>query len=588
MTDQQPTTALATRPVREVRVVEDIIPILDTARFEQMQRIASAMAKGSLIPATLRGEYTGSGNARTLQPFEPEVVVANVFRVVNQAVRWNMDPFAVIDCASVVHGRLMWEGKLVHAVVEARVGVRLNYRFGKMVSGQFDGSEEGKGEDLAIQVFGKFDDEDDERTIEGTVAQWKTTGTNSPWGSPANWKRQLRYRGSREWARAHSSAVMLGVVTDDEMDADAAREVQVSSARARRTPGEKADLRGKLTGPQEGQAGFDPAHVQRESGGAPAAEEETPHDPATGEVIEATATEVAEPTEDAAAETEDAGTRPATDEEQEDALETLRLNAYEDGMAGEPVQAALAECETDEERELVAKAHAEGVQARIEKDAAEHQADAPPADEPKSDLEWTFETVGGAAPKGEVYLLTTDEPSEKGRLPTYQDGKPHSSVGTKGAAALKAYDGHPEPADPALASQGGGTGQAPTRSPLFNELAGMASWLQVKPRLGQVYNEDDFKALEPEDQIRVRAGLWPAVIEMKERTKDPVDWVSDVSAFVLWQDFTALSGDPDAADMIDGTFQTLQSSAAWEKLTDPQKQTIETRVSAHLHRLRSA
>jgi hypothetical protein len=203
MADGSQTTELTVQPEQsprahglgQIRTVQDAVPTLDTARFEHMQRIATVMAASSLVPETLRKDL------------EREAVLANCFLVVNQAVRWGMDPFAVAQCCSVVHGRICYEGKLVHAVIEAKLGVRLKYAF-----------DEGKGDALGVTVSGQLPGEDEERTVDGTVAQWKTNGNNSPWSSPANWKRQLRYRGAREWARAHAPAVLLGVYSDDEMD----------------------------------------------------------------------------------------------------------------------------------------------------------------------------------------------------------------------------------------------------------------------------------------------------------------------------------------------------------------------------------
>ena len=588
MTDQ--TQAVATRPVREVRVVDDAIPVLDTARFEQMQRISTAIAQGSLIPETLRGVHQGSGANRQLVPFDMPTIVANVFRVVNQAVRWNADPFSVIDCCSVVHGRLMYEGKLVHAIIESRVGLRLNYRFGKMVDGRFDGSEEGKGEALAIQVFAKYDDEETERTIEGSVAEWKTTGNQSPWGNPSAHRRMLRYRGTREWARAHSPSVLLGVVTDDEIEADADRQVTVASAR--RGTREKADLRGKLEGPQA-QAGFDASHVARETGPKPEDDDQTAgdaHDEVTGEVIEGKAEEV-QPQEERE-ETTDKGEASDVDETEtetaEQRAESLRKTAYDDGYDGEPVQAVLSECDDDAEKALAAAAHAEGVAARAADDE-KAAADQKPA---TADFDITHE--GGPAPKGSVYLLSSDEPGEDDKLPTYKDGQTFSRVGSTGAKKLKAYDAHPEPADPALASQGDGVGQAEQvaddepKGGLYQELAAMDSWLAIKPRLSAIYAEDDFKALEPADQAAVRANLFGAVVEMKDRTRDPVDWATDVSCFVLWLDHTAAKGGKDGAEAIEGTFDVLKNSAGWAKLNEGQRGTIESRAAAAIQKLRGA
>lgn len=202
-------TALAVvqqQTLRQVYIVEDAVPILDTARFEHMQRVARIMAETSMIPDSLRTIKEGTETV----DLPPQKILANCFMVVNQAVRWGMDPFAVAQCCSVVHGRLMYEGKLVAAVIDAKLGVRLAYTF---TNEDRPFSEKA----LGVVVSGTIPGEPAPRTVEGTVAMWHK-GDKSPWGQPAAWKRQLRYMGAREWARAHAPAIMLGVITDDEAD----------------------------------------------------------------------------------------------------------------------------------------------------------------------------------------------------------------------------------------------------------------------------------------------------------------------------------------------------------------------------------
>lgn len=213
-------TNVATLPAAQIdtRYTQDLIPILDTSKFEHMQRVAMAMAIGSTIPESLR---RGKINGKEVD-YAENVVVANCFRVVNQAVRWGFDPFAVMDCVSLVHGRMMYEGKLVAAVIDAKLGVALDYEF-------FD---EDKGKQLGVRVFGTRPGETKVREVEGRVADWHK-GDKSPWVNPADWKRQLRYRGAREWARAHAPAVLLGVYTEDEFDGLMSRDVP-SGARALR------------------------------------------------------------------------------------------------------------------------------------------------------------------------------------------------------------------------------------------------------------------------------------------------------------------------------------------------------------------
>jgi len=193
--------------LQSVRTVQDAIPVLDTARFEHMQRIASVIASSSLVPEHLRGK------------------VADCFLIVNQAVRWAMDPFAVAQCMSVVHGKLCYEGKLVAAVLDAKLGVHLDYAW------------EGEGENMRVQVSGEFAD-GRTRTIEGSVVEWKTTGKGSPW-TPSQYRKMLAYRGAREWARLWAPGTMLGVYAPDEMDdliANRARDITPSTVQVAAQP----------------------------------------------------------------------------------------------------------------------------------------------------------------------------------------------------------------------------------------------------------------------------------------------------------------------------------------------------------------
>ncbi len=167
------------------------LSIFDKGHFENLCNISAHLGRSPLIPASLKGKTD-------------EETAANCLLVVEQSQRWGLSPFAVMQCASVVHGRLMWEGKLVAGVIEAKLGIRLSYTY------------EGAGLKKSVVVSGQFADEKEPRTISGTVEQWKTTGNGSPWEKESSHERMLAYRGAREWARRHCPSLMLGIVTDDE------------------------------------------------------------------------------------------------------------------------------------------------------------------------------------------------------------------------------------------------------------------------------------------------------------------------------------------------------------------------------------
>jgi hypothetical protein len=206
---QQQTTA----PAKRERIdVMDAVPLLDTGRFEHMQRVATVMARSTLMPESLYME--GKRDEKTMLPYEQ--ILSNCFLVVNQAVRWGLDPFAVAQCVSVVHGKLCYEGKLVSAVLQAKMGMSLHHHF------------IGEGEAMRIYLSDKPLTEEvvkllkpgyrrqDMRIFDGSVAEWKTTGAGTPW-TAKNFPRMLIYRGTRDWCRIYEPALMLGVYTDDEM-----------------------------------------------------------------------------------------------------------------------------------------------------------------------------------------------------------------------------------------------------------------------------------------------------------------------------------------------------------------------------------
>jgi len=204
---------------RQFLMVEDSIALFDTARLEHMQRIASAMAVASLTPDCLRGVYvkqTVNGREeQVLVEYPMQTIVSNCLMIVEQAMRWNMSPFAVAQSVSIVRGKLMYEGKLVAAVLQGRLKTDLKFQYGKYDprTELVDLSVQGEGDFLGVIVS---DSDDPERAIHGSVGIWKTTGDKSPW-RPGALKRQLRYRGTREWSRAYEPGVMLGVITDDEI-----------------------------------------------------------------------------------------------------------------------------------------------------------------------------------------------------------------------------------------------------------------------------------------------------------------------------------------------------------------------------------
>jgi hypothetical protein len=193
--------------VIDTRYTQDVIPILDTSKFEHMQRIATVMSECGYVPDHLRKGET------------PSARMATCFLIVNQAVRWGMDPFALAQTVFQVSGKLGFEGKAIAAVINSdpRLKGRLNYEFS------------GEGAGRKITVIGTFRDTGETKTIEGLLSKWKTN--NKQWTEDPD--QMLVYRGSRQWARRWMPDRLLGVYSADELEDIALRDIPTGQRAAR-------------------------------------------------------------------------------------------------------------------------------------------------------------------------------------------------------------------------------------------------------------------------------------------------------------------------------------------------------------------
>jgi len=212
-------------PKERLIVRDECSQLMDTARYEQMWRIAQSMARATLIPDHL------CMNMKTKAYFEFEQIAGNCLLIVNQAFRWGFDPFAVAPETYVVANKLGFQGKLIAAVINARAGNA--EPLGVIYNG-------GKGDNLAAVIYGSQreipreaypllnryakDESDSEaqtnltmlgvKVIRITVGQAKTD--NKMWITDPQQK--LFYTGATKWARRHRPELMLGIMTDDDLD----------------------------------------------------------------------------------------------------------------------------------------------------------------------------------------------------------------------------------------------------------------------------------------------------------------------------------------------------------------------------------
>lgn len=174
-----------------------------------MNEISTALAPHSgaaaLIPRTMRDAMElANMMARTgFLPREIQTPGGALF-VMEQAMRWNMSPFAVATEVSFIQGKPMFSGKIVAAAVQSSgiLAGRLSYDYS------------GSGDGRTVVVSGTLRGETEPRTVTVRLADARTP--NKVWNTQPD--QQLAYHGSRVWARRHAPEVMLGVYAPEEME----------------------------------------------------------------------------------------------------------------------------------------------------------------------------------------------------------------------------------------------------------------------------------------------------------------------------------------------------------------------------------
>lgn len=156
------------------------------SNLTEAMRLAEMMSNARLVPQALQKSP------------------ADCLLVIEQASRWGMSPFAAAQSVSVIQGKLMFEGKLVAAVINASGNLqeRLSYEY------------EGIGDDRTIIVSGLVKGEKKPRELSVKLKDAKTA--NKVWNTQPD--QQLMYHGARVWARRHMPELMLGVYSPEEFE----------------------------------------------------------------------------------------------------------------------------------------------------------------------------------------------------------------------------------------------------------------------------------------------------------------------------------------------------------------------------------
>lgn len=579
MNDKTQSTAVATTAPspRPVVMVEHTQALFDSARFDQFQRVASALKFSSILSPSIRGN-------------SPEQCFSNLMIVCEMAERWQMSPTALAQSMSIIHDKVVYEGKAIHAALESTLGIELypwwtgergtdGYRI-FLSDKPWDDLEDEVLENLkpGVQIKGR-------KIVDGSVGEWKTsyqekkTGVwrdNPSWQGAAS-QDQLLYRASRQWARRYKPALIMGVYADDEIEAiEERRERKTSAAVAPITAGFSASAKAEDHSVKADDLIEDAVVEEVEN-----------HVPDAGEMVEE---EVKIP----------------TGEER-----TKILNdAYQAGFDGRafPVNMAWGEA-------LIAEVEGQTELGRVNRMGeildsivgAVIAGNVPPYDDvPNEVLDEVLEDLKAAAAlahdfreafldharEGKIYIemeantLTIGEGKstitmskdqiapllEEARqiiaaLPAIPaDTEPSAETGNPKTEEGQAVSDGESDIDPGEGNEGDDAepeddedleDAGDDADPWKVRLESCSSWVDIKTAFVALTKTEAWSAFDEEEQNRLRALTWARQQEINDSGAESLDMISDFTAFRCWIEYT------DDADALEGNWQALCGLQTW-------------------------
>lgn len=193
MLPNKPSTAVA--PRQEKAIVTDsglFHNLMDTSRFEHLQRVAKVFANSALVPEHFRGKE------------------ADCFIAVEMAMRLQLHPFNLMQSLYVVHGKPGIEAKMAIALINS--------------SGLFDGPLQFKlaGEGMKRQCTAFAVHSKTKQVCETTVTMDMAKAEGWIDKSGSKWKTlpdlMLQYRSASFFARLYCPEVIFGMQTREELD----------------------------------------------------------------------------------------------------------------------------------------------------------------------------------------------------------------------------------------------------------------------------------------------------------------------------------------------------------------------------------
>lgn len=586
------TSLPAAQPQRQA--VQNIQPMLDTARFEHFQRASSALMHSSILNESVRGA-------------SPQQCFSNLMLVFDLSDRWKLPALSIAQGIAIVHNKVVYEGKLIAAMLDASLGVQLQYwwtgergaldyriyvsdrPFLELAPPDATPAEQmdaiNKMLRPGVQIPGW-------RIIDGSVNDWRTfqkdgRSTNPAWTGAAT-QNQLAYRGAREWARRYEPAQMLGVYGDDEIDAMTLR------MEARDVTPAPAGLTGGFTKPaepidaevEEVDVAEAVASRDQEASQEPQEADKAPEAPKARGKRKGAAGGDDSPRAGQEKDAADLAKRGEDAKERIAVCEAMQKAAFGAALWGNTdLQGLLSACKTDEQRTYVENGFNEGRDAHV--DECNEAAALGRQGTPMTPPEWFSDGDKAAERRWGDIRKAWEAGAEAGPDDDEDDGDDDDGEGqAQGDLPIDAIrEAEPEMVDQALQDEADEEEDAIDESDAIDAfvegLSGLESWKAIKAGLNVASKTDAWKASAPSRIAMVRAAAWKREVEIIEAGAEKLDVITDLTAFRCWIETTT------DVEAIQGTWETLVHQPVFTALPEDNRAALERAVLGRIQTIQA-
>lgn len=179
----------------------------DDNLFHKCHRLAEIMASGACtVPKHLQGK------------------VGDCFAIVGQALRWGFDPYAVAQKTHIVNGTLGYEAQLIIAVINAKAPIIGRLKFDYFGDWSKIKSKEDTSDDVGVVVSAVLKGDNEPTTLSISMKQVGNVRNSPLW--TADPRQQLAYLGAKRFARLYFPDVILGIYSEDELQARQSEEAK--------------------------------------------------------------------------------------------------------------------------------------------------------------------------------------------------------------------------------------------------------------------------------------------------------------------------------------------------------------------------